>query len=98
MLDRRRGGGHIPRKYLYSGSFAGLVNGTKYTLRELSDAAGISPKTMHSRVRAKACKIITDYDLRKAKSIATPTNKPLESRLESHADLIRDKWLRRKIV
>ena len=98
MLDRRHRGGHTPRKYRYSGQHPELVDGGQYTLRHLADLHGISPKTMHSRIRAKHSKIVTDYDLRKAKTIATPTNKPEESRLESYADHVRAKWLRRKLV
>lgn len=98
MLNDKRLGGITPRKYRYSGSHPELEDGGLYTLRFLSDLSGISPKTMHSRVRAKHCKIITDYDLRKANKKAPPSAKPEESRLDSYADHVRQKWLRRKLI
>jgi hypothetical protein len=98
MLDRRKRGGHIPVKYLYSGSNPALVNGEKYTIREYSNVAGISDKTMHSRIRSKDCKIITDYDLRVARQNPPPSRKPNASRLESYADQVSQKWLARRLV
>jgi hypothetical protein len=98
MLDRRHRGGHTPRTYRYSGEHPELRDGGQYTLRYLADLFGLSPKTMHSRIRAKACKIVTDYDLRKANIKSPPKDKAIESRLECYADHVRAKWLRRKLV
>ena len=85
--------------YSFAGKKGGLKNGNKYSLSHMAEIAGINPKTLHSRIRAKQCKIVTDYDLRNA--AANHNNnieKPFESRLESAMDMLSQEWLSRRLV
>ena len=89
----------IAIKYSYAGRNTKLKSGEKYTLPHLAEVAGINAKTLHSRLRAKQCKVITDYDLRVAKAAYNnETDKPFESRLESQEAITSQKWLSRAIV
>lgn len=98
--DRRK---NLPikpaRLYLFAGKTGGLKNGKKYSLSHMAEVAGINSKTLNSRVRAKECKIITDYDLRCAKAAYNnDVNKPFQSRLESAEDMLSQSWLSRALV
>lgn len=98
--DRRKNPPHkIPQKYLFAGKTGGLKTGEKYSLPHMAEVAGINAKTLHSRLRAKQCKIITDYDLRMAKAAYNnDADKPFITRLESAEDILSQKWLSRALV
>ncbi len=97
--DRRRDAGKTPKKYLFAGKKGGLKNGEKYTLPHMAEVAGINAKTLHSRLRAKQCKIITDYDLRVAKAAYNNNaDKPFETRLESAETIMSQQWLAKALV
>jgi hypothetical protein len=91
--------GKLAKEYPFAGSWKGLKTGNKYSLPYFAEVAGINSKTLASRIRAKQCKIITNYDLRDATAaFNNDVEKPFESRLESATDIVSQKWLSKSLL
>lgn len=98
MREKHPNSGKNAKLYSYAGRKAGLIVGKKYSLLEYAEASGVNTKTMHSRIRAKQCKIVTDYDLRIASNGNCNEDKPFESRLDTVNSMISQEWLGRAII
>ena len=97
--DRREWVRTASKLYPFAGKTGGLKCGEKYSLQHMADIAGINSKTLHSRMRAKQCKIVTDYDLRVARAAYNnDQDKPFESRLETPLQMLSQKWLSRRWI
>lgn len=99
LRDRRSNCGKVALEYLFAGKKKGLKTGKKYSVPYYAEIAGINSKTLASRIRAKQCKIVTDYDLRDATAAYNnDLEKPFESRLESGNDMVSQKWLSKSLL
>ena len=84
LNDRRSSCGKVAVEYLFAGKRKGLKMGKKYSV---------------PRIRAKQCKIVTDYDLRDATAAYNnDLEKPFASRLESGNDMVSQIWLRKALL